>query len=42
VTTITNISAPQIVTVGNNLVPGIYYIEATQSGVSKSIKLVKQ
>jgi len=42
VTTVTNISAPQIVTVGNNLVPGIYYIEATQSGVSKSIKLVKQ
>lgn len=42
VSAISNISAPQILTIGSNLVPGIYYIEATQGGVSKSIKLVKQ
>jgi hypothetical protein len=42
VSSINSISSPQILTIGSNLKPGIYYIEATQSGVSRSIKLIKQ
>jgi len=38
----TNLTAPQTLTIGNNLTTGIYYLEAAQAGNIKSIKLVKQ
>ena len=41
-TTLSDLSSPQILTIGGNLRPGIYYLEAAQAGKISSIKLVKQ
>jgi uncharacterized delta-60 repeat protein len=40
--TFTNISAPKILNIGDNLQPGIYYLEGTQGNTFKSLKLIKQ
>ena len=40
--TINNILAPQQLKIGDKLIPGIYFLEVTQSGVTKTIKLIKQ
>jgi len=37
-----NITAPQSLKIGERLIPGIYFFEATQSGVTKTLKLIKQ
>ena len=40
--TMDNITAPQSLKIGERLIPGIYFFEATQSGVTKTLKLIKQ
>ena len=40
--TMNSITALQSLKIGERLMPGVYYLEATQSGVTKTIKLIKQ
>jgi uncharacterized delta-60 repeat protein len=40
--TINNMTVLQTVRIGENLTPGIYFAEVSQSGVTKTIKLIKQ
>jgi len=39
---ISNINPLAVLKIGDSLIPGVYYLEATQSGVTKTIKLIKQ
>lgn len=36
-----NLMSPQLIRIGDRLLPGVYYVEATQGGVTKSVKLIK-
>ncbi|HYV54954.1 MAG TPA: T9SS type A sorting domain-containing protein, partial [Chitinophagaceae bacterium] len=39
---ISNMNPLAVLKIGDNLIPGVYYLEATQSGVTKTLKLIKQ
>ena len=40
--TINNITAPETLKIGDRLTAGIYFLETTQSSITKTIKLIKQ
>ena len=40
--TISNVNAPQVLKIGDKLMAGIYFLQVTQAGITKTIKLVKQ
>jgi uncharacterized delta-60 repeat protein len=42
INTIDNIIVPKSLKIGDRLMPGIYFLEVTQSGITKTIKLIKQ
>ncbi len=39
---ISNVSSTQVLKIGGKLMPGIYFLQVTQAGITKTIKLVKQ
>ncbi len=40
--TINNINSPQVIKIGDKLLAGIYFLQVRQSGITKTIKLIKQ
>jgi hypothetical protein len=40
--TLNNLNTEQLIKVGGQLIPGIYFIEVTQGGATKTVKIIKQ